>query len=70
MTRIMLVLGVAALAAMAEGDGRRGRTNASLNGIYGFTAQGFTVAGSPVPRELRTQRLIQIESRPQRQRPD
>jgi hypothetical protein len=35
---------------MLAGDGSTRRcTNASLRGSYGFTAGGFTVAGSPVP---------------------
>jgi len=44
-TRIMIVLGVSAVAALAD-DGARTCSASSLRGTYGFTAQGFTVAGS------------------------
>ena len=50
-TRILFILSVSAVAALAD-DGVRTCSNASLSGTYGFTAQGFTVAGSPVPGPL------------------
>lgn len=51
LTRILFVLSVSAVAALADGGARR-CSNTSLRGAYGFTAQGFTVAGSPVPLPL------------------
>lgn len=49
--RFLFVLSVSAAAAFADDDGRR-CNNATLRGSYGFTAQGFTLAGSPVPAPL------------------
>lgn len=51
-TRIVLAFGLSAMAALADDGGARRCTNATLRGSYGFTAQGFTVAGSPVPGPL------------------
>ncbi len=51
-TRILFALGVCALSAAAEDGAMRHCTNGSLRGTYGFTAQGSTVAGSPVPAPL------------------
>ena len=50
-TRILFVLSVSAVVALAD-DTPRKCANSSLNGSYGFTAQGFTVAGSAVPAPL------------------
>jgi hypothetical protein len=50
-TRILFVLSVSAVAGFAD-DSVRTCSAASLRGTYGFTAQGFTVAGSPVPSPL------------------
>jgi hypothetical protein len=47
--RMLFVVGVGAVSVLAD-DGRC--SNSSLRGSYGFTAQGFTVAGSPVPAPL------------------
>ncbi len=51
-TRFLLVLSVSATAALANDGSAQRCTDASLRGSYGFTAQGFTVAGSPVPATL------------------
>ncbi|MBL8219415.1 MAG: hypothetical protein JNL62_09300 [Bryobacterales bacterium] len=50
-TRIIFTISVFALAAFADNQPSR-CNNATLRGSYGFTAQGFTVAGSPVPAPL------------------
>ncbi|MBL8177230.1 MAG: hypothetical protein JNK48_21325 [Bryobacterales bacterium] len=50
-TKTILTLSVFALAAAAQ-NGPQRCTNATLRGSYGFSAQGFTLAGSPVPAPL------------------
>lgn len=50
-TRIVFTIGVFAVAALADNQPPR-CNNATLRGSYGFTAQGFTAAGSPVPTPL------------------
>lgn len=51
-TRVLFALGVSAAAVWADGEAAPACSNATLRGSYGFTAQGFTVAGSPVPAPL------------------
>lgn len=52
LVRTLFTLSVSAAALLADDNAFRRCTNASLRGVYGFTAQGFTVAGSPVPAPL------------------
>jgi hypothetical protein len=54
--RTMLALAAFAVAASAqsaaESERRAGCTNASVRGTFAFTANGFTVPGSPLPPAL------------------
>ena len=50
----LVIVTAAAAAAQPAGEKReaRGCTNADLRGTFGFTAQGVTLTGSPVPAPL------------------
>jgi hypothetical protein len=48
----LLIAGTAAAEPGADRHGQRGCTNADLRGTFAFTAQGVTLAGSPVPPAL------------------
>jgi len=48
----MSAMAVTVVAASAAESGARRCSNATLRGSYGFSAQGFTVPGSPIPAPL------------------
>jgi hypothetical protein len=52
LTVMSTAIATQAEARSADRTGERRCTNASLRGTFGFTAQGVTLAGSPVPAAL------------------
>ncbi len=52
LAKTLFTIGVFSISAFADNDNSPRCSNATLRGSYAFTAQGFTVAGSPVPPPL------------------